>query len=331
MFRWWMIVALTLAVASAQDHKPRTVTIEIPFDSHDGYPMLGKLTLPDPGSADENIRHAVVIYVQTAEAMTVDMTRPLSAGRTFDYFDLYREKLPEMNIGFFSYEGRGVRMGEHPPRFETVEPDAFNTSTLDNKVEDLLSAVRLVQRQAGVDAARIYLMGSGEGTLIAADAATRAQDDVHGLVLYSVLSTNMKDALRYRASNATPANQGLVDAIGSAKYETIYPWLKTADTATTPTHWLEDHYAYPSMESFLSQLDIPVGVFQGEADAMFPVAGVKALQARLKQQDRTNFEFHYFDKLDQSLGLSHYFAGAPLPAGHQAIFEFLEEHLGKRD
>src|SRR5215467_13577287 len=45
-------------------------TIEIPFSSHDGYAMFGKLTLPTSNTA-----HPVVIYVQTAEAGTVDVKR----------------------------------------------------------------------------------------------------------------------------------------------------------------------------------------------------------------------------------------------------------------
>jgi len=41
---------------------PGTTTRDIPFTSHDGYPMLGRLTLPDtPGP------HAVLMLVQTAE------------------------------------------------------------------------------------------------------------------------------------------------------------------------------------------------------------------------------------------------------------------------
>ena len=55
--------------------------------------MLGKLTVPDTET-----RHAVVVYVQTAEGATVDMKRPLGGGRTFNYYDLYREKLPAMSV-----------------------------------------------------------------------------------------------------------------------------------------------------------------------------------------------------------------------------------------
>src|SRR4030095_4988659 len=116
----------------------KTTTAELPFKSYDGYDMFGKLTLPDsPG------RHAVVIYVQTAEGMTVDMKRRGGRAGTFNYFDLYRSKFPEMNVGFFSYEGRGIRMGAAPPRYEKIDWDIYNTSTLDNKVRDVLTAVDL--------------------------------------------------------------------------------------------------------------------------------------------------------------------------------------------
>jgi hypothetical protein len=62
--------------------------------------MLGKLTLPDnPGP------HAVVIYVQNAEGMTVDMKRPGPQG-TFNYFELHRTTLAAGGVGFFIYKGR---------------------------------------------------------------------------------------------------------------------------------------------------------------------------------------------------------------------------------
>lgn len=171
-------------------------TLEIPFTSHDGFPMFGKLTVPaTPG------RHPVVIYVQTAEGATVDTRRPLGGGRTFSYFDLYRDKLPPMNVAFFSYEGRGVRMGDSPPRYEQIDWDTYNTSTLENKVRDALTAIDVVKRQENVDSSRIYVMGTSEGSLLAAEVATRAPDDVDGLILYAVLSSTLKDALHYMAGD----------------------------------------------------------------------------------------------------------------------------------
>jgi len=116
------------ADGAVQDRGVKTITVEIRFTSYDGYKMFGKLTIPATTGS-----HPVVIYVQTAEGMTVDMKRQKSRDATFNYFDLYREKLPEMNVAFFSYEGRGIRMGDKPPRYETIDWSIYNTSTLENK------------------------------------------------------------------------------------------------------------------------------------------------------------------------------------------------------
>jgi hypothetical protein len=77
-------VSFGLAVnASAQEAPPtKPQTTEISFTSYDGHPMQGKLTMPGTSGS-----FPVVIYVQTAEGMTVDMKRPLPNG-TFNYFDL---------------------------------------------------------------------------------------------------------------------------------------------------------------------------------------------------------------------------------------------------
>ena len=125
---------------AVEDTGVKTKTIEIHFTSYDGYEMFGKLTIPTSGGS-----HPVVIYVQTAEGMTVDTKRQMSRNTTFNYFDLYREKLPEMNVAFFSYEGRGIRMGDKPPLYETINWDIYNTSTLENKVRDIMSAVQIVK------------------------------------------------------------------------------------------------------------------------------------------------------------------------------------------
>ena len=64
-----------------------------------------------------------------------------------------------MNVAFFSYEGRGIRMGDKPPRYETINWDIYNTSTLENKVRDIMSAVQIVKKQPGINSSRIFLIG----------------------------------------------------------------------------------------------------------------------------------------------------------------------------
>jgi pimeloyl-ACP methyl ester carboxylesterase len=126
----------------------------------------------------------------------------------------------------------------------------------------------------------------------------------------------------------TPADfrqlrQDLLDAIDTKRFDTIYGWLKVTAGVSTPDHWVEDHFAHAPMWTFLSPLTIPVGIFHGTADQLTPVESARQLEARLKSAGKSNIQFQFFEGLDHSLGLGRYFAGAPLPAGHLAIFEYI--------
>jgi len=348
---------------------------EMRFKTFDGYELFGKLVLPETKG-----KHAVVIYVQTAEGATVDMKRSLGGGKTFNYHDLYRTKLPELNVGFFSYEGRGVTMGDAPPRYETIDRNIYNTSTLANKVKDVLTAVDLVRKQADVDPQRIYLMGASEGTLIAAESAASSPNKVAGLILYGVLTKNMSEDFKYimsdgaymvflqlfdtdgdgkiskveyeadphkyratRMSNAPfssldPNKDGFftademkiltkvyIDACDNRNFRVLDAWTKVGAAVATPDNWFRDHFDHPEIWSFLKQLDIPVGCFQGGRDASVPISGVREMEERARKAGKKRMEFHYFEKLDHSLGIAEYFMGKPMPEGHKSIFEFISK------
>ena len=114
-------------------------------------------------------------------------------------YNQYRELLAPMGIGFFSYEGRGVtsNAGGGP----VIDRTVYNTSTLANKVQDGISAVRTLQKQAGVDRSRIVLRGISEGTMLAAEIAVQIPSEVAGLVLSGVIGSTLKDALVFMASD----------------------------------------------------------------------------------------------------------------------------------
>jgi pimeloyl-ACP methyl ester carboxylesterase len=348
-------------------------TVEVPFTSHDGLPMVGKLTLPDtPGP------HPVVVYVQTAEGMTADAKR-LGPKGTFNYFDLYRTRLPAVNVGFFSYEGRGIRGGDAPPRYEAIDWPVYNTSTLENKVRDALSAVAAVATQKGVASSRIFLMGTSEGTLLAAEAASRTPGTIRGLILYAVMAAPMPetftfiltdgafiayrgffdtnrdgvisraefeaDPRRYRERvfrNAPFANfdrngdgtftaadmpllsKTYLDAVEQRDYEVLNRWARTSSGMTTPDNWFKDHFEHAALWTFLSRLDMPVGLFHGDADSNTSVEALRELERRARDAGKSNLAFHYFEGLDHTLGLGDYFArGGALPAGHETLFEFI--------
>lgn len=368
-----LVMAPALAQGTAQAPKAIAKTTEIPFKSHDGYDMLGRLTVPDsPG------KHPIVIYMQTAEGMTIDVKRTNPRGGTFNYFDLYREKLPPMNVAFFSYEGRGIRLGDDPPRYEKIDWNIYNTSTLENKVRDALTAIQVVSRQPGIDPSRVFLIGASEGTLIASETASRARKEVAGLILYGVMSGTMRDTFKYiltggaylpyRESFDTDKDgkiskaefeadphkfrqralrnasfetfdvnkdgfiteddikapgKPLLDALETDNYALLNLWAKRSAGVSTPENWFKNHFEHPPIWTFLSQLDIPIGFFQGVVDPFVPVEGVRRMEAEAKKAGKTKWEFHYFDDLEHSLGIAAYFTRGVIPEGHKAIFEFI--------
>ena len=211
---------------------PGTTTRDIPFTSHDGYPMLGRLTLPDtPGP------HPVLMLVQTAEAATMDGELRNSKGVRVRIYNQYRELLAPMGIGFFSYEGRGVtsNAGGGP----VIDRTVYNTSTLANKVQDGISAVRTLQKQGDVDRSRIALRAISEGTLLAAEIAVQIPKEVAGLALSGVLTT-LKEATVFMASDGTYlAHLGHWDInkdgrIAAAEFETDSKGIRKQLPAGTP-------------------------------------------------------------------------------------------------
>lgn len=364
-----ILLAATAGLSSAQ------TTRDISFTSHDGHAMRGRLTIPSGEGP-----HPVVIYAQTAEGMTFEVRRKLSDTSTFSYLRLYADSLPAMGVAFFRYEGRGVMTGMSPPRFETIDTAVYNTSTLNNKVRDLLSALAVVRKQPEIDTTRVMLMGSSEGTLLIADAAARARGQVAGLVMYAVLAENLKQTARfmfgdgaflvfrrafdtdsngvvtraefeadprgYRARGmgnapfgAVDANrdsvfsvadlkvrtQQYLDAVENDDFKVLHAWSRTGAAVALPTGWFADHFKYPEMWTYLSTLDIPVGLFHGAMDAMTPISGVRALEAKARAGGKTNLRFHYFPNGDHSLGVAAYFVRGIMPPGHAAIFAYLRE------
>ena len=99
---------------------------------------------------------------------------------------------------------------------------------------------------------------------------------------------------------------------------------------TTPKGWFKDHFAHPTIWTFLSRMDISIGLFQGDADLSTSGEGVRETEGLAKKAGKSNMQFHYFERLDHSLGIIAYFVRGTLPEGHKAIFEFINNQVGKK-
>ena len=82
-----------------------------------------------------------------------------------------------------------------------IDRAVYDTSTLANKVQDGIAAIRTLQKQPDVDRSRLVLRGISEGTLLAAEIAVQIPDEVAGLVLSGVIGSTLKDSLEFMASD----------------------------------------------------------------------------------------------------------------------------------
>ena len=60
------------------------------------------------------------------------------------------------------------------------------------------------------------------------------------------------------------------------------------------------------------------------------MAGVRKLEELATAAEKTKMEFHYFDNLGHTLGIEAYFTKATLPAGHKAIFDYIQRQAEKK-
>jgi alpha-beta hydrolase superfamily lysophospholipase len=121
-----------------------------------------------------------------------------------------------------------------------------------------------------------------------------------------------------------------LDAIDQENYAVLDQWAKTAAGVATPAGWFKDHFSYQPMWTFLSKLDVPIGLFQGSLDNATSMEGVKKLEEQAKQAGKTNMHFHYFEGLDHTLNIGSYFARGTMPAGHTAILEFITSQVARK-
>ncbi|MEO7193086.1 MAG: hypothetical protein ABI051_18725 [Vicinamibacterales bacterium] len=206
---------VTSGIAHGQTPAPATgsatTTRDVKFTTHDGYDMLGRLTLPNTSGP-----HPVLVLVQTAEAQAMEPQTRNAQGERVPVYNLYRNNLTPLNVGFFTYEGRGVFTSATGGR--QIDRPVYDTSTLDNKVRDGIAAVRVLQKEAGVDASQIFLRGISEGTLLAVEIAARIPNEVKGLALSGVIGDTLKSSLKFMAGGgAYLQHRGHWDADGDGR------------------------------------------------------------------------------------------------------------------
>jgi pimeloyl-ACP methyl ester carboxylesterase len=195
-------LSLHLPTARAQDAAATGEAMHdvvLTFHAADGTPLAGKLTLP--GNAGEPV--PVVFYLHGAGPSSyesyiryVDDTGERHIGR---YFDFHARELASRGVGFFRMGKRGCDVVTDPPS-NRLDNKVFAQATMSVLLSDYEAGLDALRQRTEIDAERIILLGSSEGTRLAPQLALRSPSGVIGIAMIGYAQDNARDTIIWQNS-----------------------------------------------------------------------------------------------------------------------------------
>ncbi len=161
----------------------------------DGDSISGRLEFPH-GNEDIPL---LVIFVHGTGPNTYLNKRKIG-NIEFNYFDLFAAEFNKRNIGFFTYNRRGVTLGDTPPYYDKIDSAKYSKYLPFNEVRDVESIISHLKNDGRFSKTKIVLLGCSEGTIIASMVADRKIEKVDALLLFGYVNENLSDVLKWQYS-----------------------------------------------------------------------------------------------------------------------------------
>ena len=169
----------------------------VAITAHDGLKFEGKLRLPEGETVNK-----LVIYVNGSGPNTYDNKRQ-AGDVTFNYHDLFAEQFTQEGIAYFSYNTRGVTVGNEAPYFAEIDEDAYQSYLPLNQVKDVEAIIRYLKADSRLQNAKVILLGWSEGTMIAPLVALGGEVPVDALFLAGYCNETMADILEWQLTGGS--------------------------------------------------------------------------------------------------------------------------------
>lgn len=212
-----LILVLTFIVAYAHGETDDSVEVRL----SDGESILGKLWAPK----DTPKCRALVIFVHGTGPNTYLNKRRIG-GREFNYFDLFAQQFNERGIALFTYNRRGVGLGDDPPYFDKVDREKYARYLPAQEAADVADMIAQLKKDKRFEKSKIALLGASEGTMIASMVADQELSPVDALFLFGYAHDNLFDIIKWQyAGRASMINlskyfdKNRDDAIAVEEYE----------------------------------------------------------------------------------------------------------------
>lgn len=176
-------LSLSLLSLSASAFTPEMKTMTLP----DGEKITARLCLP------ENPVKTIVFCIHGTGTNNY-----LNKRGTFNYYDAVAEGFCSHGIAFFTYNRRGVDVGDTPPLYNKIDTVKYAKYQPVTEAEDIESMLTELRRDKRFKTNKIILYGISEGTIIASMVAERKKVKIDALFLHGYAHENMYDIIKWQ-------------------------------------------------------------------------------------------------------------------------------------
>lgn len=163
--------------------------------SFDGFEVTGRLSVP---AGEENIDR-LVIFVHGTGPNSYEMRRQSDlAGIRFKYLDVYADNFTSEGTAFFTYNTRGIGLGDKEPYYADIDENDYKQYTPQNIAHDIKYMIEQLKQDSRLTNSSIILLGASEGTIIAPLAVSEYGAEADALLLMGYCNDNMRDVLEYQ-------------------------------------------------------------------------------------------------------------------------------------
>jgi pimeloyl-ACP methyl ester carboxylesterase len=133
----------------------------------------------------------------------------LTQRQGFNYYDVLAEGFCGKGIGFFTYNRRGVGLGETAPWFDNVDSLKHAKYLPHIEAVDIETMVTYLKKDKRFKNCKIILYGISEGTIIASMVAERKKVKIDALFLHGYAHDNMFDIIKWQLTNEKSMNDAM--------------------------------------------------------------------------------------------------------------------------
>ncbi|MGE4434454.1 MAG: alpha/beta hydrolase [Bacteroidales bacterium] len=156
----------------------------------EGVEVTARLCLPKEGEV-----RTIVVVVHGTGPYTY-----LTKRQGFNYYDVLADGFCEKGLGFFTYNRRGVDLGETPPWYDSIDREAYANYVPSTEAADIETMIGFLKEDPRFKNSKLLLYGISEGTIVASMVAERNRVPVDALLLHGYAHENMYDIIKWQHS-----------------------------------------------------------------------------------------------------------------------------------